>query len=327
MYEPATPIRKPALDPVTQRDEWLATRREGLGGSDAPSLFGCTTWMSPYTLYLDKIGQLPEREGHSGLEMGRELEPYTRRLYTRETGRVITDCQDRFIHPDYPWMLGTTDGTIVPFERRPTPGNFEGKTVGQYKKKDWADGPPMYPVVQCHHYMVVQGLSWGSIAAVVFGERDPLLWADVELDVEFAEMVIEAEKRFWFDHVLARRPPEVDAHPATTAALKALHPHDSGLMVDLPPEATAWREELDVVAEQTKALEARKDLAQNRLRNVLGAATYGMLPDGSGWSYKTVERRRHTVKPSTHRQLRTVSAKSMDRYKREAEATLKGLKR
>ena len=41
-------------------DEWLALRRTGIGGSDIAALLGMNRYTSPYELYLDKRGELPD---------------------------------------------------------------------------------------------------------------------------------------------------------------------------------------------------------------------------------------------------------------------------
>lgn len=322
MTEPTT---QPALDPVEERDAWLESRRKGIGGSDVAALFGVSPWASPYTLYLDKLGQLPKRDDTAVLQVGHELEPLTRRLYMDATGREVVECQQQMQHPEHPWMLATRDGIIAPCDDHSGEGVFEGKTTNPYSKGAWDDGPPLYYVLQATHYMVVSGCSWASIAVLVLGEKEPLLWADIELDTEFADMMVEAERKFWVEHVEAQIPPEVDGHAATTRVLKELHPRDSGLIVELDESAMEWRDELVIAKASIKELGARKDELENKVRAAMEDATFAVLPDGSGWSHKTSSRDEYVVKASTRRTLRSMSTKSMDRAKRAAEKTMEGM--
>ena len=39
------------------RDEWLESRRKGIGGSDASAILGLNPYSSPLAVYLDKIGK------------------------------------------------------------------------------------------------------------------------------------------------------------------------------------------------------------------------------------------------------------------------------
>lgn len=315
------PIEKPTIDQVKDRDQWLAERRKGLGGSDVSALFDCNPWMSPYTLYLDKIDEAPKRADDAILQVGHDLEPLTRRLYEDDTGRVIYSAQERYQHAEFPWMLATIDGTIPPYGDS-GPGVFEGKTTNPYGKDEWLEGVPLYYLVQLYHYMIVTGRKWGSIAVLVLGEKDPLLWTDVERDEEFAEQMVAVEQRFWEDHVLARVPPEVDAHPSTTEMIKRLHPDDNGLTVDFGDEGEVWAERLHIAKADAKAADTNKKLWENRIKNAMGGATYARLPNGSGFSWISSERRGYTVNPSTIRTLRVVSQKTLDQGKRVAELAL-----
>ena len=43
------------------RAEWLAERRKSIGGSDAAAVIGLSRFASPYTVWLDKTGRLPDK--------------------------------------------------------------------------------------------------------------------------------------------------------------------------------------------------------------------------------------------------------------------------
>lgn len=44
------------------REEWLAHRRNGIGGSDAAAVVGMSEYTSPYMLWCDKTGRSKETE-------------------------------------------------------------------------------------------------------------------------------------------------------------------------------------------------------------------------------------------------------------------------
>ncbi len=306
------------------RASWLAGRRLGIGGSDVAALFGENPWTSKYGLYADKMGLREDGESSAILDIGNELEPYTRRKYTESTGRIISKVQDRGQHPEYSWMLSNTDGEIAPLigNEHNSPGVFEGKTTNPYGRTDWSNGAPLNYLLQTHHYMIVTGKKWASIAVIVLGKRDPLLWSDIEYDEELAGMIIEAERRFWHNHVLAHNPPDVDGHKDTTLALKQVHPSDSGLVVELDEIAAEWSRNSTRLTAEIKALKSEKDDYDNRLKAAIGGDSYGVFQDGTGVSWKSQDRKASMTKASTCRVLRTVSRKSMDDALRVAERTL-----
>lgn len=42
------------------RQAWLAERRKTIGGSDAAGIVGLSRYATPYTVWADKTGRLPE---------------------------------------------------------------------------------------------------------------------------------------------------------------------------------------------------------------------------------------------------------------------------
>lgn len=311
------------IDPILDRKGWLESRRQGIGGSDVAALFDVHPWMSKYTLYMDKMGLLPEKDSTAAMLVGHELEPLTRRLYQEDTDRQVHNAQERFKHHEHSFMLATTDGTVIRPDRQDE-GVFEGKTTNPFSAKDWAEGPPLHYVLQCHHYMVTSGRKWASVAVLVLGEKDPLRWCDIELDQEFAEMMIDAEQKFWNGHILAQRPPPVDSHPKTTEFFKKHHIDDTLSILDMDDSDLSVKGELDGIKAQIKELMAQKDLLENRLKAKMvdSNSTYAVFPDGSGFTYKTVEVKEHLRKASKSKRMVFCSAKRMGEHKKYVERKL-----
>ena len=61
---------------VMDREKWLEERRKGIGGSDAAALVGMNSYSTPYTVWADKTGRLPEKEDSEAMRQGRDLEQY-----------------------------------------------------------------------------------------------------------------------------------------------------------------------------------------------------------------------------------------------------------
>lgn len=59
------------------REEWLAGRQKGLGGSDAGAILGLNPYKSAYTLWAEKCqlinSEVPDNEA---MRVGRDLEDY-----------------------------------------------------------------------------------------------------------------------------------------------------------------------------------------------------------------------------------------------------------
>jgi putative phage-type endonuclease len=67
------------------RDEWLAARRTGIGGSDIAAILGLSPWRTPLDVYRDKVdgAEQPETEA---MRWGRLLEDVIAREYAVRAG-------------------------------------------------------------------------------------------------------------------------------------------------------------------------------------------------------------------------------------------------
>ena len=306
------------------RRAWLEERRKGLGGSDVAALFGVHPWESPYSLWLDKTGQTPldAREDDVRLEVGKELEPLTRRLYMRETGRfVVPGGNEVIFDKECPWLCGSLDGRVDSDDNSPSVGTgvFEGKTAMIFVKGAWDKGAiPLYIQIQVQTYMAVTGYTWGSVACLVLGAKEPLIIRDVARNNKFIAALRFKASEFWETYVLTGNPPPVDGSAATTRALKALYPEDTGQVVTLSADAVSAWGVMEESKAGIKALEKRRDHQQNIVRNDLGDASYGLLGDGTGISYKTTARSGYSVKAGRSRSMRAASEKVMGRAVEDA---------
>lgn len=56
------------------REDWLRQRRKSIGGSDAAAIVGLSVWASPYSLWAEKTGKLPDKADNEAMRQGRDLE-------------------------------------------------------------------------------------------------------------------------------------------------------------------------------------------------------------------------------------------------------------
>lgn len=93
------------------REEWLAYRRQGLGGSDAASVLGISPFRTAMDLYYDKRNlPIEDDEGNwVAMEVGTLLEDLVARIFAKKTGLKIYRRKCMFQHPAHPWMLADLD--------------------------------------------------------------------------------------------------------------------------------------------------------------------------------------------------------------------------
>lgn len=326
------------IETFQTKDEWLKRRALGLGSSDAAVILGLSKWKSPLALYYEKRGMREETAGEKEfLEWGLALEPAIIAGYERTTGRRTVDAawalnappakQTRFVtvqDPDMPFLLATPDAGLMPIEAdrsdRPeafvappvwnAPGVLEVKNVDVSKGRDWEDTqePPVIYTVQVQHQLMVTGMQWGSIAALVGGNR--FMWADIPRDEELIAMLRKLEAEFW-DMVIQGTPPPVDGSDSTKNLLARLYPRDTGEVKELPLELLEWDAEVVSAKRDLKAAEQRKAEAENKIRAAIGDATVGVC-GALSYSWKHQQRREHVVKASEYRVLRRHGARDDD---------------
>lgn len=287
------------------REHWLAQRRSGLGSSDSPAIVGCGyAGQSAYGIWAEKCG-LIESESHADaelLECGQVLQPAICELARRRTGYDVRPVPDWTVYRDgeRPWLLASPDSLIHGDHRGL--GICELKNVGGYRAHEWeGDEPPLAYHVQLTHQMLVCGATWGIVCGLVGGNR--LVWHEVSINQQFADALLATLAEFW-RLVETQTPPPVDGTVATAAALYRLHPDDDGTAVALPGDAQAWHAQRDEAARQIKFWEEQKSAADNLLKAAIGDHTWGVLPDGSAYSWKTQERAEYVAKASKFRVLR-----------------------
>lgn len=267
------------------RASWLAERRKSLGGSDASVLCG-TGFTSEYALFTDKCGlatfdvdDVPEY-----VEAGSFLEPGVLAWWSHRTGLVAMPTPLTIIrNPRFPWMHASPDALVG------DDAGVDAKCVDVGVAHQWEDGVPLGYQVQGQHYMAVLDRARWHFGASVGGRK--LLCATVERDEAFIAALVERERVWWERHVVGREAPTPDGSEETTRALKRAFPTvEEGAVVPLGPDAVALHDELRDASEVADAASAIAAECKNKLLAMVGAAQYGVMPEGRGaWRRRPVE--------------------------------------
>lgn len=244
------------------REEWLAARAEGLGGSDAGAVLGINKWKSPYTLWAEKTGLIKsEVESTEAMRIGTDLEDYVARRFCEQEGKKVQRSSFSYQSEDKPWMLANIDRKVVGEN-----AGLECKTANLFSETEYQSGtvPPQY-YAQCLHYMAVMGFEKMYLAVLVLqrglfvyeiDRSDPAVQNDIDA-------LIGAEKDFW-ECVQAGTPPEVDGSDSTSDTLGILHKYedDTADLNDLDAEF----EQIEDVKTQIKALKTLQTSLENRVK-------------------------------------------------------------
>ncbi|WP_034645700.1 YqaJ viral recombinase family protein [Bacillus methanolicus] len=248
------------------REEWLKARKAGIGGSDAAAIAGLNKWKSPVAVFLDKTGQAPEEDINSeSAYFGTILEDVVAQEFSKRTGLKVRRRNAILKHPEHSFMLANVDRLIVGKQE-----GLECKTASEYLKDEWKDDEvPAQYLIQCQHYMAVTGYQAWWIAVLIGGNK--FVYKRIERDEELIQYLIEIEKNFWENHVLANVPPMFDGSDASSELLKVLYPDSvPETEIELPPDANSLIEALDQVNEELKQLETQKKEYENQIKAMMG---------------------------------------------------------
>lgn len=250
------------------REDWLAQRRKTIGGSDAAAIVGLSCYSTPYTIFMDKTGRLPDKPDTEAMRLGRDLEDYVAKRWQEATGKKVRRLQAMLYNPMYPFAHADVDRMVIGED-----AGLECKTTSTLDVKQFngVEFPEKY-YAQCVHYLAVTGLKRWYLAVLVFGrgffeftlERDQL-----EIDA-----LMTAEAEFWTENVAKDNPPPPDGSQATTDALQVIYAESRDEERDLFGRE-AMLDEYMQLKRQKKAIEDRMGEIENSLKEDLQEAERG----------------------------------------------------
>ena len=160
------------------RQEWLALRKTGIGGSDAGAVCGANPYSSAMKVYLDKTEDAEEgqEQDSEAIRIGNDLEGYVARRFTEATGLKVRKSNFMYRSVEHPFMIADVDRLVVGED-----AGLECKTASPYQAEKWTDGNmPLHYVMQCYHYMAVTGKRTWYLAVVILGRE--FIWRRLEWD-------------------------------------------------------------------------------------------------------------------------------------------------
>lgn len=196
--------------------QWLSERRKSIGGSDAAAIVGLNHYVTPYMLWADKTGKLPDKPDNEAMRQGRDLEQYVASRFMGETGKRVRRRTDFFRSKSFPFAHANIDRAVVG-ER----AGLECKTTNVMNLKKFKSGEfPENYYVQCVHYLAVTGWDRWYLACVILGQG--FKWFTIERDQAEIDALMKAESNFWNTYVVPNIPPPVDGLPPTSETLETI---------------------------------------------------------------------------------------------------------
>ena len=256
-------------------DEQKAARLNFITGSDAGVIVGVNKYKNRVDLYLEKIGAKEQEDisDKSYVMAGNFLEPAIADWFTHVTGWETITEPEMLIHPHHTWMAGNIDRRILG-----RPGEIlEIKTSSQ--PKDWGDEwtaeiPEQY-LMQVAHYCAVTD-SHTCYIAVLFHGIDFRIYK-YERNERLERNLIEAERKFWEEHILKEVPPE----PLTAKEVISLRAtvNTGGMAIATDEIDSLYWQYMNLDRESDRIAESMKSI-KDRLCTYIGSNE--ILLDGAG---------------------------------------------
>lgn len=246
----------------------LEKRRSGIGSSEIAAVVGESPWNNAHGIWLEKRGLADPKPMTDAMWLGTEMEPIIAKRYSQEMAAEVVPGPGTIAHPDYPWIMATTD-----YERADGSRIIECKWVGARTMHHWtmdADGAPVYVNLQKQQQMFVRGIDRAD-AAVIFGATAEFRVYEFRRDDAIIEALLKIATRFW-GMVQRGEPPPVDETEQARQVLLKLYPRNRAPLKQAPPEAAQWFERHQAAGAEIDRWTAEEKLAANHLRKIIGDA-------------------------------------------------------
>jgi putative phage-type endonuclease len=309
------------FDPEHEREQWLESRKLGIGGSDAPVILGYSPYQGPLGLYYERLGMTLETDEapQEAAYWGKRLEDLLADEFAIRSGKHVVTAQFQMTHPERTWQRGTIDRMVydsyLDVQKKQPAGVLEIKTTGVRREQDWKDGPPLGPWTQLQHYLAVTELPRGWICVLIGGQN--FRYYDVERDNDFIDnTLIPAEADFW-RRLQEQDPPPVDDLASTNQIIDARFPvgiAEQSVALDEYDDATSVIDTMLRAKWQSKEVSKVITQCESYLKEKMGTAEYATLQDEIVATWKT-----HTTSRVDLKMLRASYPDMVDDLTRESQ--------
>jgi putative phage-type endonuclease len=241
---------------MSGRDQFLQSRRTGVGGSDIAAILGLSRYKSAVEVYQEKRGELGASESSERMYWGVALEDLIAREYARRHQTRVWN-RPTFRHARYEFAVANIDRAVhtvgwAAWDKQDGgKTGLECKTADKANALEWgeegSDQIPVEYLLQCQWYLFVcEAERWD--VALLLGGNDYREYR-IARDDDLIGDLIEAAGSFW-EGVQSGTPPQ----PKTSEDLAYLYRRDSGKTVEADSTVACAVADLKATREQIKQL-------------------------------------------------------------------------
>ena len=280
--------------------DWYEARRECVSASEIAVILGLAkpAWGSPFDLWWEKRTGHDSQPESDDMRKGRRFEGDVIEDFLAANPHFTVATVGLVANNARPWQVCTPDGLVFEGAEEPV-AVLEAKTSNE--RSAWGEpGTDEIPIdyrCQVMWQMDCLGLNVAYVP-VWFGLAD---YAEYVVEYREADALLMREAAEEFLASLREdKQPDIDASFATRRRLRYLHPELTDETAEIP--ATLVRQYQRAKATRDAA-QARMDLAENRIRSLIGPASKAEFIDGDGkrrtLSHSIYEVAEHVRKAST----------------------------
>lgn len=209
---------------MTAREDWLESRRLGLGGSDIAAILGASPWAGAFDVWISKVTPAAELGDNDDKAKRRG------RLLERAVGDYMADELERtltpgtlIVHPEYEWARGTPDFYLDADADDLDRDGAECKTARSLA--DWVDGIPLHYRLQCLWYLAISPEipRWHLGVYGTIADDWRIYTIDRADNADIIEELLRRGGVWWRRHVVDGVPPEIDTSRAASRWLRSRH--------------------------------------------------------------------------------------------------------
>lgn len=289
--------------------EQIELRRTGLTATDLVVLASGSDWhgRTRHDVWRSKVLGQEDFIETEAMQIGSELEPIVIRR-TAERRNLATLEGRTVVHPEHPRYIATPDAFAVGRLDGSPDALIQAKVVGYHMARSWGedgtgvDSIPEVVFVQCAWELFVTRRPVVYVGALIGTEvRTYMVDFDNAGAGELVEGLREIGDRFWRDHVVTKRPPDVDGSEGAKRMIRAIWPRPTRPKMMAPASVEPWVARYFKARKILAAAEAAKDLAQQKIEEACGPHE-GMF--GDGWRLNLKFRDATAVPASVRRAYR-----------------------
>lgn len=264
---------------IDDRAAWLEARRQCLTATDIAAICGLTPYGSPRTVYLDKRGELLEKDMSPAMEFGTRIEPMIAQWFADHKGLTMgVDVikADFVLDPTCPQFGATCDyyvGDDAVLECK-----YAGPNAAKAFGIEGSDAVPEHYLTQVQWQMMVTGRKFGYL--VVCTPPEFRLYEIVRNDVLIGRLRHQG-KQFWDQHIALGVPPELTGVHADCDLVDSIPANKEADVCAATESIDDMAALLEDVAASLKALTVKRDTLVNRIKAFMAESTVMTTTIGS----------------------------------------------